>query len=222
MISMIPLSQERLTAQTATEEAERTAGREAQSKRAAATVHRRASELIQALRTLVSELSRCTQGIKSRRGTANSSRGASEVGPNAGVGTQQQLSRSGSEVGAGGSSGGQLFAAEIASMTDTLSLGETQDLLMGGGVGEGGATGLSGDVGRGSSGGYPHDHVHKGPERTSGGSLERRADPILTRLSEAVGVVEEEGGGRAGARPWERDLLESLVQLVIREVEGTL
>ena len=177
-----------------------------QSKKAITILRRRVSELLQAVRSLIRELSRCTEEVKSSKRAVVA--GTSPADPHQQlVGPQRSGSRSG-----GGS--GQLFAAEIASMTDTLSLGEIQDLLMGGEAPGGGPRDVGGTVMGGAGFG-------------SAASLERKVAATIQQLVEAAGSdveLQERAVGGTGTRReeaprWDLALLDSVIVQAAREVD---
>ena len=213
-------TQERATSQAAASEAELHGNRERQALRAAAGYRRRVSELLQALCSLVSELSRCTEEVK-RAATAApadepaSSSAAGRAQTRGGEGVRRDSGSGGARRGAssggggGGSGGSAMFADEIALMTDTLSLQEIRDLL-------------GGDRGEAGGGSF-------------GRCLRERLQPLLHAIETAVMAGDEGiagGGGAAadgsvasggGVGQWDaQHALSSLLGEVSKEVDAAI
>ena len=211
-------TQERANSQAAASEAELHGNRERQALRAAAGYRRRVSELLQALCSLVSELSRCTEGVQ-RAATAAaaepaSSSAASRAQTQGGEGVRRDSGSGGTRRGAssgssGGSGGSAMFADEIAQMTDTLSLQEIRDLL-------------GGDRGEAGGGSF-------------GRCLRERLQPLLHAIETAVMAGDEGiagGGGAAadgsvasggGVGQWDaQHALSSLLGEVSKEVDAAI
>ena len=181
--------QERQNCQSAAQEADRLSKREVQAKKAASVHRRRVVDVLHAIKSLISELSRMTE-LMIPSGTPAVQNAASCP------------------------EGDGLFADEIASMTDTLSLREIHDLLLG-----------------------ADERARKG--RPGGGRepLVVRLKPLLEAMEEATSAAEDEdvmrenwvggrgasmGGVTSGQRWGEGALLTSLVEEVKREVDSAV